>query len=261
MKEVLTPETGNNPPYYSLSDLRTFRAWDFSWPTLTRPRRFTGRHNYASDAAFFNTIQNHNHGVSHDLLNAVGAFDYDNEVVLHGGALTDLVTQREDEIKDWDLRLVGEKYVDSNEACVEAAKQFVDKVYSWIRHENDRIQTRIQIKDSKYKNDEPFDFQKVITSRSKSTLTIVVPGRRSTAGWIQETVLQFTFAPYKTVHELLEHSTPHCTRLAVKDYKVILDRAGCDLAWQLEKSDRLSQRLTRLTGQSCFYMFYLHTLR
>lgn len=38
--------------FTSLSDMRSIRAWDFSWPTLTKPHRFTDRNTYESDEMF-----------------------------------------------------------------------------------------------------------------------------------------------------------------------------------------------------------------
>jgi len=228
LKEILE---STSEELHTLSDLRTFRAWDFSWPTLTKPRRFTGRHSYASDEAFFSTIENHNHGVSHGLLQAVGAFKENNSVVLYGGALVDIVTKREDSIKDWDLRLVGEEYVESPEKCVQAAKQFVADVFTWIRSENERIQIKNQerkqsAEGGNYTEEPLLDIQQVKTSRSKSTVTMVIPKKWNHNSHIKETVLQFTYAPYKTIQDLFAHSTPHCTRLAVKDKAVSLDSSA-----------------------------------
>jgi hypothetical protein len=50
------------------------------------------------------------------------------------GALVDLVLRRERLMKDWDLRLIGPPFINSEEDCVHAAKDFVDKVFLWIRH-------------------------------------------------------------------------------------------------------------------------------
>jgi len=212
--------------YHSLSDLRSYRSWDFSWPTLTRPHRFTPRHTYASDKAFFAAIQTHNKGLTFDLLTAVGAFDERNSVVLYGGALVDIVTKQEDSIRDWDLRLIGEEYTQSPQKCLEAAKQFTRNVFAFLKKENERI----VIKNQELKRKERgryeetlFDIQAVKITRSQSTITVIVPGRGMTH---KETILQFTFAPYASVEDMLAGCLPHCTRLAVKDNEVVLDAAA-----------------------------------
>ena len=113
--------SSQNKTYHSLKNLTSYRSWDFSWPTITKPHRFTERNTYATDTAFFTTLQNHNSGLSFDLLTAVGAFDEVNDVVLYGGALVDIVRNRDWEIRDFDFRLVGEQYVGSPDKCIEAA--------------------------------------------------------------------------------------------------------------------------------------------
>lgn len=223
---------GKDILHYSLSNLRTFRSWDFSWPTITKPQRFTDRHNYASDEAFFHTIQHHNYGVTHGLLAAIGALDFDNSVVLYGGALVDIVRKAEDSIADFDLTLVGQSYVDSPDKCVDMVKKFVDDVFAWIKEENERIEIsrqRAKARSNVHAEAEGvvFDIQQVKTIRNSNTITIVVPGRL-TIGYqhITATTLQFTFAPHRTTEELLAHCLPHCTRLAIKDKAVILDASA-----------------------------------
>lgn len=234
LQEILEKRTAYSGTLYSLSDLRTFRSWDFSWPTITKPRRFTSRHSYASDEAFFNTIENHNNGVSYGLLQAVGAFEENNSVVLYGGALVDIVTKREAEIKDWDLRLIGEECVKSTELCVEAAKKFVADVFTWLKMENEKVQIRNQERKNSAEGstleEALFDIQQVMTIRSKSTVTIVIPGKKVPNGnyhrVLDRTMLQFTFAPYETVQDLFANCTPHCTQLAIKNTTVVLSEAA-----------------------------------
>lgn len=221
---ILSAKPGETT-YHSLSNLRSYRSWDFSWPTITKPHRLTPRHTYASDRAFFATMQGHNRGVTHDLLTAVGAFDEVNSVVLFGGALVDIVTKREGSIRDWDLRLVGEEYVNSPEKCVEAAKQFIRNIFGYLKKENDRIQIMNQERKQKgeHYGESLFDIQAVKITRAQSTVTVVVPGR----GYqIQETTLQFTFAPHATLQIMLSECFPHCSRIAVKDNVVVLDAAA-----------------------------------
>lgn len=169
-KEEVTPESeilhsilaSKETTYNSLSDIRSYRSWDFSWPTITKPHRFTPRHTYASDRAFFATIQANNYGLPFDLLTAVGAFDEVNSVVLYGGALVDIVTKRDESIRDWDLRLIGEEYVQSPEKCIKAAKQFTRNVFTYLKKENERIQIANQENKRKRELQEPlFDIQEV----------------------------------------------------------------------------------------------------
>lgn len=207
----------------SLSDIRSFRAWDFSCPTFTKPHRFTARHTYTSDKALFSAIEAHNGGLSNALLKAVGVLKEDNSVVLYGGALVDLVLKRDAQINDWDLRLIGPEFVGSEEKCVKAAKQFVDSIFSCLKEDNNKIQMSNQKRqqDGKAQAD-LFDLNAVRVSRSKSTITVIVPPR----GILRQTVLQLTYSPYTTIEDLFRHSRPHCSRIAIHRGKVVLDQAA-----------------------------------
>jgi hypothetical protein len=207
----------------SLSDIRSFRAWDFSWPTFTKPHRFTARHTYTSDKALFAAIGAHNYGVSHSLLEAVGALKEDNSVVLYGGALVDLVLKRDASINDWDLRLIGPEFVGNEEKCVKAAKKFVDSIFSFLKEDNERIQIlNHQRQQDGKRQEELFDLNAVRVSRSKSTITVIVPRRQK----MQPTILQLTFSPFTTIEDLFRHSRPHCSRIAIHQGKVVLDQAA-----------------------------------
>ena len=104
--------------------MKNYRSWDYSWPTLTEERRFTDRNTYASDDSFFEVIRNHNHGFTWMILDKLGVFAEegdDQDVVLYGGSLLDVILDRENHINDWDLRLVGKKYAGDEDACVRRA--------------------------------------------------------------------------------------------------------------------------------------------
>jgi hypothetical protein len=207
----------------SLSDIRSFRAWDFSCPTFTKPHRFTARHTYTSDKALFSAIEAHNYGVSRSLLEAAGALKEDNSVVLYGGALVDLVLKRDAYINDWDLRLIGPEFVGNEENCVKAAKEFVDSIFSFLKEDNERIQILNHQRQQVGKTQEDlFDLNAVRVSRSKSTITVIVPRRER----MQQTVLQLTYSPYTTIEDLFRHSRPHCSRIAIHQGKVVLDQAA-----------------------------------
>lgn len=230
LTQLLHRQNHPNRPLLSLKDLSTHRSYDHSWPTFTESRRFTDRHTYASDASFVTVLQNHNKGVSYALLKAVGAVECknvvrDNHIVLYGGALVDIVLKREEEIADWDLRLIGPDYCDSEEKCVQVAQKFVQDVFQELAKENERIAIlNARATEAQRAVEETFDVSKVTTSRFQSTVTITVPGRWSASlGQILPTTLQLTFAPYSNVRELFGNSLPHCTRIALLNDAVVLD--------------------------------------
>ena len=69
-----------------LKDIGTARSWDYSLPTIGAHRGFTDRHNFASDASFFDIFQKEvNEGFPYRVLESVGAFDENNSFVLFGG--------------------------------------------------------------------------------------------------------------------------------------------------------------------------------
>jgi hypothetical protein len=169
------------------------------------------------------SLKVHNKGITYSLLSAVGAFDESNTVVLYGGALVDVVLRRENCIKDWDLRLIGPQFINAEETCVHEAKMFVDKIFRWIRQQNEQIQLRnIQRKElPQCEGDEEtiFNINAVKVMRKMSTITVSIPATPE----INATVLQFTFAPYASITELFQNSNPNCTRIAIIDGCVKLD--------------------------------------
>lgn len=222
-REVLAKILASDVELVNLSDIRSIRAWDFSWPTLTVEHRFTERYTFTSDEPMLSAISAHNYGVTQALLKQVGAFDSNNSIVLHGGALVDLVLKRGDSIKDWDLRLIGSDYVGNEEKCVEAARDFVKSVFDWIKSENERLQIQnCKRQEDGNKEEALFDMNAVQVSRWYSTITVIVPSR----GKVERTILQFTFAPMTSIKELFRHSKPHCTSIALYQGKIVLDNSA-----------------------------------
>lgn len=216
--------SSNQVKLVSLESIRSFRAWDFSWPTLTKNRRFTARNSYKSDKSFFAALEGHNKGATYSLLQSIGALD-DNthSIVLYGGALVDVVLKREQSIRDWDLRLIGPEFVGNNDKCVQAAKHFVESVLAWIREQNEQIQVRnVQHKNAQRPMEELFDMNNVKVSRCKSTITIKIPSTHQ----IDSTTLQSTFAPFSSVSEMFRHCRPHCSAICIYQGKVVLHQAA-----------------------------------
>jgi hypothetical protein len=123
-------------PLDPITAVTSTRTWDFSLPTLTNHRRFTSRRTFASvngNDDFLEIIKNHKDGLTYSLLEAIGVFNEQTDIVLYGGSLLDIVLQREKQIKDWDLRLIGEKYIDNELLCIERAKLFLSCIFSFVR--------------------------------------------------------------------------------------------------------------------------------
>jgi hypothetical protein len=197
LSEILKDKT----TLFSLKDIGAVRAWDFSrLPTLTRPHRFTQRNSYQSDKPFFDNLAEHNNGLTYKILSAVGAFGEgdQNDVVMSGDALVDMVLKRSMYIRDFDLRLVGDKYIQDDEACVSRAKKFAQAVVDAIKEKNEKIKAASIENDDRAKP-EVFDLSRLRISRTKSTITVVVPAANRVRGVrYNETRIQFSFAPVRT---------------------------------------------------------------
>jgi hypothetical protein len=206
---------------YSLADIPTARSWDYSLPTITTPRSFTQRLNFNSDESFFNIFKDINRGLPYRLLEYAGVFSKDNDIVLFGGCPLDIVLGRSDSIRDFDLRLVGEEYINDEAKCVARAKEFVSSIFSFLTNENEMVDQRIAIAKEKGESysEAKCNVQEVVVSRARSTVSVHVPS----FGHTHSTVFQLTFCPVENVQDLFRACIPHCTRVAVKDGAVVLD--------------------------------------
>lgn len=227
LQQLLTSET----KLCSLKEIGTDRAWDYSLPTLTTPHRFTSRRTFASDKSFWDILEKEvNAGIPYRILKHANVFEEGNDLVLFGGALLDVILEKEANIKDFDLRLIGEKYMDNEEKCVARAKGFVASIYQWLNDENGRVEKANQEKNSKDGGaavgikQGTFPVQQVTVSRCRSTVTVKVPGRTGT--FDSETIFQLTFAPERSVEAMLRNCQPQCSRLAIKDGKVVMDEVA-----------------------------------
>lgn len=217
----------------SLSDIGSHRVFDFTLPTLTTPSRFTDRHTFASDDSFMELLQKVNEGAPYEILSKAGACSKDNSIVLFGGCLLDVLFKRSDQIKDFDLRLVGPEYMDNEAKCVEKAKAFVASVFDYMLEQNKRIDQKIErAKNSEESTStattyegERYDISEVTVSRRKSTVTIHIPGRRTFMRKLQKSMcFQLTFAPTATIEDMLAACLPHASRLAIFNEAVVLDQ-------------------------------------
>eukprot|EP00956_Cyclotella_meneghiniana_P000249 scaffold312_cov52-Cyclotella_meneghiniana.AAC.3 len=208
---------------HSLSDIAQTRSWDFSLPTITTRRHFTDRLNFNSDESFFQIFKHINDGRPYRLLEYAHVFDTDNDIVLFGGCLLDIVLNRSDFIRDFDLRLVGREYMTDETKCVAKAREFVGDIFEFITKENEKVDQRMANAEREGRalnrnDDVKCNIQDIVVSRARSTVSVHVPSFG---------VFQLTFAPTPSVQNLLAACQPHCTRLAVKDGAVLLDHLAC----------------------------------
>ena len=150
-------------------------------------------------------------------------FESDNDIVLFGGCLLDIVLNRSDSIRDFDLRLIGREYMMDETKCVAKAREFVGDVFEFIIKENEKVDKRIANAEEKGRalnrnDDVKCNIQDIVVSRARSTVSVNVPSYG---------VFQLTFAPTPSLEDLLAACQPHCTRLAVKDGAVVLDHLAC----------------------------------
>ena len=204
----------------SLKDIGTTRTWDFSLPTIGRHRGFTPRHNFNSDESFLEILEKDvGKGLPFKILQHAGVFDQGNKIVLFGGCLLDIILKREDCIKDFDLRLVGEEFMDNEAMCVDTAKSFVASIFDFLTSENKRIEQRqeeAKQNGTLYAGERKYNLTEITVSRVRSTVTVNLP--RSIGA-----VFQLTFAPTRNIPEMLANCQPHCTRIAIQDGAVVLD--------------------------------------
>ncbi|KAL3782433.1 hypothetical protein HJC23_006006 [Cyclotella cryptica] len=213
---------------YGLHDIGTTRSWDYSLPTIASRQRFTKRLNFKSDESFFNIFKDVNHGLPYEILEHAGVFKKDNDIVLFGGCLLDIVLGRHDSIKDFDLRLVGEEYMDDEAKCIDVAKDFVSSLFQFISKENEKIDQLVAKEKEEGNQQNSYhgqkcDLQEIVVSRARSTVTVHIPS----FGDKEKSIFQLTFSPAPTVHKMLGKCQPYCTRLAVKDGVVVLDHLAC----------------------------------
>jgi hypothetical protein len=206
---------------YNLEDISTTRTWDYSLPTITTRRRFTDRLNSNSDESFFQIFKDVNTGLPYRILEHAGVFRHKNDIVLFGGCLLDIVLGRGDSIRDYDLRLVGDEYMNDEAKCVAKAKEFVASIFSFVAKDNENVDQQIALAKEEgrdWNRIAKCNVQEIIVSRARSTVSIHIPCFGNT--W--STTFQLTFAPVQTVKDLLGACQPHCTRLAVADGAVVL---------------------------------------
>jgi len=207
---------------YRLQDIGTARSWDYSLPTVSCGD-FTDRFNFTSDRSFFGILKKSvNNGLPYRILEDAGVFERGNDLVLFGGCLLDIVFKRQYQIKDFDVRLVGEDCT-TDDACVAKAKAFVASIFSSLQTENGKIdeQCAAAKKEGRDVHSNTCDLQDVTVSRSRSTVSVHVP---DFGDGYRACVFQLTFSPAKSVRALLASCHPQCTRLAIKDGEVVLDR-------------------------------------
>lgn len=209
---------------YGLHDIGTTRSWDYTLPTIASRLRFTDRHNFKSDESFFKIFKDVNHGLPYQILEHAGVFEQNNHIVLFGGCLLDIVLGRHREIKDFDLCLVGEEYMDDEIRCIDVAKDFVSGIFQFLSKENEKIDQLManNKEEGKEKCDysgQKCDLQEIVVSRARSTVSVHIPS----FGNKEKSIFQLTFSPAQTVHKMLGKCYPHCTRLAIKDGVVVLD--------------------------------------
>lgn len=207
---------------YRLQDIGTTRSWDYSLPTISSHRGFTDRLNLKSDESFFDIFKKSvNDELPYKILEDAGVFEEGNDLVLFGGCILDIILKRHECINDFDIRLVGESYMNDEQKCIDRAKQFVASIFSSLLKENEKIdeQCAIAKKEGRSFYANKCDLQEIVVSRSRSTVTIHVPS----FGDKRACVFQLTFSPTNNVKDMLAECLPHCTRLAIKNGAVVLD--------------------------------------
>lgn len=209
---------------YGLQDIGTTRSWDYTLPTIGEHRRFTNRLNFKSDESFFGILKDVNHGLPYQILEHAGVFKKDNDIVLFGGCLLDIVLGRHRSIRDFDLCLVGEEFMDDEAKCINVAKDFVSGIFQFFSIQNEKVDQLIakDKEEGKQKNDyqgQKCDLQEIVVSRARSTVSVHIPSFGNKA----KCIFQLTFSPARTVQKMLRKCQPHCTRLAIKDGVVVLD--------------------------------------
>lgn len=210
---------------YGLQDIETSRSWDCSLPTIGSKRSFVDRLNFKSDESFFGIFEKDvDNGLPYQILKEAGVFDDSNDLVLFGGCILDIILKRHGDIMDFDMRLVGESYMDNEEKCIAKAKKFVASVFSTLSKKNKEIeeQSVIAKNEGRHFYARKCDLQEVVVSRSRSTVTVHVPDFSD----YSECIFQLTFTPVKSVKDMLSNCQPHCTRLAIKDGAVVLDHTA-----------------------------------
>jgi len=166
-----------------------------------------------------------NTGLPYRILEHAGVFRHKNDIVLFGGCLLDIVLGRGDSIRDYDLRLVGDEYMNDEAKCVAKAKEFVASIFSFVAKDNENVDQQIALAKEEgrdWNRIAKCNVQEIVVSRARSTVSIHIPRFGNT--W--STTFQLTFAPVQTVKDLLGACQPHCTRLAVADGAVVLDNLG-----------------------------------
>mmetsp|Transcript_3436 Transcript_3436/g.7277 ORF Transcript_3436/g.7277 Transcript_3436/m.7277 type:complete len:524 (+) Transcript_3436:98-1669(+) len=207
---------------YGLKDIGTSRTWDFSMPTICRHRGFTDRHNFASDKSFFDIFEKDvNQGLPYQILKNAGVFENNNSIVLFGGCVLDIILKKHYSIKDFDLRIVGEEYMNDEAKCISKAKDFVASIFSFLTEKNEEFERRKRevVESGGVIAHAKCDLQEIVVSRCRSTVTVQIPSH----GGLADIIFQLTFAPCRTVEEMLAACQPQCTRLAIKDGAVVLD--------------------------------------
>lgn len=207
---------------YGLQDIGTSRSWDYSLPTIGSQRSFTDRLNFKSDESFFNIFEKDvNNGLPYRILHDAGVFEEENDLSLFGGCILDIILKRHDSIKDFDLRLVGDAYMNDESKCIAKAKEFVASIFSTLLRENKEIDEQSEVAKNEGRNTyvRKCDLQEITVSRSRSTVTIHVPSFSN----YMNCVFQLTFVPVNNVKEMLALCQPHCSRLAIEDGAVVLD--------------------------------------
>ncbi len=191
-------------------------------PTIGRHRGFTDSHNFASDKSFFDIFEKDvNQGLPYQILKHAGVFESDNSIVLFGGCILDIILKKHHSIKDFDLRLVGEEYMNDEVKCISKAKEFVASIFSYLIEQNEEFERRKR-KSMESGRDiihAKCDLQEIVVSRCRSTVTVQIPSH----GGMTDIIFQLTFAPCRTVEDMLVACQPQCTRLAIKDGAVVLD--------------------------------------
>lgn len=115
---------------YGLEDIPRERTWNYELPTFTAGKRFLDRHHDWSDEDFSTAFYE-----KFPLLKSVDTSD----LAVIGGCVFDFLTKRQNSIKDIDIFVIGEKYVDKNNFLKEQRSFLTTSgKSSWQRTENMR---------------------------------------------------------------------------------------------------------------------------
>lgn len=207
----LVEEKSTTTDVYSLADVSSVREWNYELPTVTVKSRFTQRQPWNSSAEFAEAF--------FSLFPLFKNFDMSNIAVM-GGAVFDLLHQRESHISDIDLFIVGDLPGEGTieERVIRRAEKFIDDVNAYLtqyvaKHNADvdrALATRGRAMEklllSTYTNF-------LSASRNGSVITFNIP--------LTKVPIQLVLCPHRDVSDLLRKVDLDCTAIAFFEGKEI----------------------------------------